>query len=118
VSVRALRNIAIIMLLALVVAFVPGGGNAADGILATLSVLFLVAIGATGYFAYRQNRFAYLSLPDRSRAVLLGSVGAIVLFVAGADRVVDWPGGVFILLAVLGVSIYAIFSVVMESRAT
>jgi hypothetical protein len=114
---RAARNIAIIMLLALIVAEVPGGGNVAEGIFAALTVAFLVAIGATGYFAYRQNRYEYMTLPDRSRGVLLGAVGAIVLVIAGADVVVDWPGGVFILLAVIGLGIYAIFSVVMEARS-
>ena len=114
---RVARNIAIIMLLALIVAEVPGGGNVAEGIFATLTVAFLVAIAATAWFAYRQNRFAYLTLPDRSRAVLLGSAGAIVLVIAGSDVVVDWPGGVFILLGVIGIGIYAIFSVVMEARS-
>jgi len=114
---RVARNIAIIMLLALIVAEVPGGGNAAEGIFAAVSVAFMFAIAATAYFAYRQNRYAYMTLPDRSRGVLLGSVGAIVLVIAGADVVVDWPGGVFILLAVIGLGIYAIFSVVMEARS-
>ena len=77
----------------------------------------MVALAATAYFAYRQNRYAYMTLPDRSRGVLLGSAGAIVLVIAGADVVVDWPGGVFILLAVIGLGIYAIFSVVMEARS-
>lgn len=114
---RALRNIAIIMLLALILAEVPGGGNAADGIFAALTVAFLVAIAATAYFAFRQNRFAYLTLPDRSRAVLLGAIAAIVLVVAGAGTVTEWTGGVLILLAVIGIGIYAIYSVVMEARA-
>jgi len=115
--VRALRNIAIIMLLALIVAEVPGGGNVAEGVYAALSIAFMVAIAASGYFAYRQNRYAYMTLPDRSRGVLLGSAGAIVLVISGSDVVVDWPGGVFILLAVIGIGIYAIFSVVMEARS-
>ena len=106
------------MVLALVVAFVPGGGEFAEGIFAALTVAFLVAIAAMGYFAYRQNRYAYMTLPDRSRGILLGAIGAIVLFIAGAEKVVDWPGGVFILLAVIGIGLYAIFTVVMESRAT
>ena len=114
---RAARNIAIIMLLALIVAEVPGGGNAAEGIFAALTVAFMVAIGATVWFAYRQNRFAYLALSDRSRGVLLGSAGAIALVIAGSDEVVDWPGGVFILLGVIGVGIYGIYSVVMEARS-
>jgi hypothetical protein len=115
--VRAARNIAIIMLLALIVAEVPGGGHVADGIFAALTVGFLVALAATGLFLYRQNRFTYLTMPDRSRALLLGSLGAITLVIAGSDEVVDWPGGVFILLGVVGIGLYAIFTVVMEARS-
>ena len=105
------------MLLALVVAEVPGGGNVADGIFAALTIGFLAALGATAWFVYRQNRFTYLTMPDRSRALLLGSAGAITLVVAGADEVVDWPGGVFILLAVVGIGLYTIYTVVMEARS-
>jgi hypothetical protein len=114
---RVARNIAIIMLLALIVAEVPGGGNTADGIFATLTIAFMAAIAATAYFAFRQNRFAYMTLPDRSRGILLGAAGVIVLFIAGSGVVVDWPGGILILLAAVGLSLYAIFSVVMENRS-
>ncbi|MDX6587832.1 MAG: hypothetical protein QOI31_2305 [Solirubrobacterales bacterium] len=114
---RAARNIAIIMLLALIVAEVPGGGNLADGIFAAITVGFMVAIAATVYFAYRQNRLAYITLPDRSRGILLGSAGAITLVVAGSEEVVDWPGGVFILLGVIGIGLYLIYTVVMEARS-
>ena len=114
---RVARNIAIIMVLAFIVAEVPGGGNIADGIFAALTILFLIAIAASGYFLYRQQRFTYLSLPDRSRAVLLGSAGAITLVIAGSEEVVDWTGGVFILLGVIGIGAYAIFTVVMEARS-
>ena len=53
---RALRNIAIIALLALIVAVVPGGDNAADALLALISMLFLALIVAGGYQLYRQYR--------------------------------------------------------------
>ena len=105
------------MLLALFLAAAPGGGNVADGILAALTVGFLVALAATAWFAYRQNRFAYLTMSDRNRALLLGSAGAITLVIAGSDEVVDWPGGVFILLGVIGIGLYLIFTVVMEARS-
>jgi hypothetical protein len=114
---RALRNIAIIMLLALIVAEVPGGGNVADGIFAALTIGFLFAIGATGLMIYRQNRLTYLTMPDRSKWILLGSAGAIVLVIAGADEILDWTGGLFILLAVVGIGIWAIFTVAMEARS-
>lgn len=114
---RVARNIAIIMLLALIVAAVPGGGIVADGIFAALSIGFMIAIAAIAYLAFRQNRFAYMTLPERSRRILLGAAGVIVLFIAGSSVVVDWPGGIFILLAAVGLSLYAIFTVVMENRS-
>ena len=43
---RALRNLAIIALLALIIDVAPGGGNAADAIVAALSLLFMALIGA------------------------------------------------------------------------
>lgn len=113
---RALRNIAIIALLALIVAAVPGGGNLADGILAVLSVAFLVLIGATGYLLYRQNRLAYLTLDERSRTILLGALGAIVLMIAGADELLDSGGGTLVWIGVLGLAIFGIVQVVQRAR--
>ena len=114
---RTARNIAIIALLALVVAAVPGGGNLADGIMAVLLIAFLVIFGAMGYLAYRQNRLAYQTLDERQRAVLLGSLGAIVLMVAGADELLDSGAGTLVWLGLLGLSIFAIVRVVGEARS-
>ena len=114
---RAARNIAIIALLALVLATVPGGGNLADGVLAALSVAFLVIIGAAGYLIYRQNQFAYMTLTDSQRAWLLGALGAIVLMIAGADELLDTGAGTLVWIGVLGLSIFAIVRVVGEARS-
>jgi hypothetical protein len=115
--VRVARNIAIIALLALVVAAVPGGGNLADGILAALTVAFLVIIGVMGYVAYRQNKLAYVTLDDRQRLILLGALGAIVLMIAGADELLDTGAGVLVWIGVLALSIFGIARVVAESRS-
>ena len=114
---RALRNIAIIALLALVVAAVPGGGNLADGILATLSVLFLVLIAASGYMLYSQNRMTYLTLDERRRAVLLGAIGAIALMIAGTDELLDTGAGALVWIGVLGLSVFAIVQTVQSARS-
>ena len=114
---RALRNIAIIAFLALVVAEVPAGGNVADGIIAAISVVFLVLIGALGYQIYRQNRLGYMSLPDRQRAVLLVSLGAIVLMIVAADELLDTGFGLLVWLGVLGAAIFSIIRVYQDSQA-
>ena len=114
---RAARNIAIIALLALVVAAVPGGGNLADGILAVLLIAFLVILGAAGFLLYRQNRLAYLTLDDRQRVMLLGALGAICLMIAGADELLDTGAGTLVWIGVLALSVFAIARVIAEARS-
>lgn len=113
----ALRNIAIIALLALIVVAVPGGDNAARAVVAALGIAFLALIGATAWQLYRQNRLAYLQLDERSRGLLLAALGAIVLMIAGADELTETGLGLAIWLAVLGGSAFAIFRVWTESRS-
>ena len=114
---RAARNIAIIALLALVVAAVPGGGNLADGILAALTIAFLVIIGVMGFILYRQNRVAYMTLDDRQRMILIGAIGAIVLMIAGTDELLDTGAGVIVWIAILGLAVFGIARVVADSRS-
>ena len=114
---RAARNIAIILLLALIVSEVPGGGNVADGLLAAITITFLVLIGALGYQLYRQNRLTYLGLPEGRRAIVVGALGAVVLMVAGTDELLETGLGTFTWFAVLGLAIYALIRVYQDSRA-
>lgn len=114
---RALRNIAIIMLLALIVAAVPGGGNAAQGFFAIVTLAFLAVIGFVGYYLYRQNRLAYLTLDERQRAILLGGAGAIVLALAGAEELTETGTGLVVFVAILAVSAFGIARVVMDARS-
>ena len=107
---RAARNIAIILLLALIVSEVPGGGNVADGLLAAITITFLVLIGALAYQLYRQNRLAYLGLADAQRAIVAGALGAIVLMIAGTDELLETGLGVFTWFAVLGIAVYALIT--------
>jgi hypothetical protein len=115
---RTARNIAIVLLLALIVDLVPGGGNAAQAIVAAVGIAFLAMIAWGGYVYYRQNRLAYLGLTDRQQALLVGAIGAIVLMIAGASKLTATGGGLFIWLAVLLFSILAIVKVATESRSS
>ena len=114
---RAVRNIGIILLLALIVSEVPGGGNLADGLLAAITVTFLVLIGALAYQLYRQNQFTYLSLTEGQRAIFVGALGAIVLMIAGTDELLESGLGLFVWLSVIGIAIYGLVRVYQDSRA-
>jgi prepilin signal peptidase PulO-like enzyme (type II secretory pathway) len=115
--VRAARNIAIILLLALIVDLVPGGGNAAQAIIAAVGIIFLAMIAWSGYVFYRENRLAYLGLTDRQRAMLLGGLGAIALMIAGASKLTATSGGTLILIAIVVGAVLAIVKVWTEYRS-
>jgi hypothetical protein len=114
---RVLRNVAIIMLLALIVAEVPGGGNAATAIVTSITLLFLTMIAFAAWQLFRQNSFTYASLDDRRRGIAVGAVGAIVLMIAGADELLETGLGLLVWLAVLGAAVYALVRIYMESQA-
>jgi phosphatidylglycerophosphate synthase len=114
---RTARNIAIIALLALIVAVAPGGGNAADGILALISLTFCVLVGAAGYQLYRQHRLTYLGLAERQRAMFIGSLGAIVLMIAGASDLTSTGAGLLVWLAVIAFSVITMIKVWGDARA-
>jgi hypothetical protein len=114
--VRHVRNIAIILLLALGVAFVPGGGGAAETVLAALTMGFLATIGLLGYRLYSQNQLTLSALPDGRRALLYGAVGAIALMIAGADELLGDGAGTLIWIAVLAASVFAIIAVWHEAE--
>lgn len=105
------RNVAIVMLLALVVAVVPGGDAAADTILVAISMAFLVAIAWFCYRLYVDQQLTLDSMTDGRRAILYGAVGAIALLIVGYEEFSGWAGGVLVWIALLAAAIGAIFLV-------
>ena len=75
---RALSDVAIIALLALGVAFLPGGGNAATAATTALLLAFLAVMALAGRQLYRQNQLTIDTLTDRDRGILYAGIGLIV----------------------------------------
>jgi hypothetical protein len=113
--VRVLRNVAIVMLLAVVVAFVPAGGNAADTILTAITIGFLAAISWTLFVLSRQNELTLAALRDSRRAILYGALGLIALLIAGSDEMFASGGGTLAWILLLGASVAAIWKVWTEA---
>jgi hypothetical protein len=113
---RAVRNIAIVMAIAFVVAAVPGGGNAAEAVLTAISIAFLVVIGLAGYQVYRSQQFSISVLSDRDRAILVAAVGLIVLMIAGADEMLETGLGALVWICVLAAAGVAIWRLYVESQ--
>ena len=113
---RTLRNVAIVMGLALVVAFVPGGGNAADALLTAITMAFLTAIAWTVYVLSRQNELTLATLSDGRRAVLYGALGLIALLIAGSDELFSTGLGTLAWLFLLAASVAAIWRIWVEAN--
>jgi hypothetical protein len=116
VSTATLRNIAIILVLGAVVYFVPGGGHAATLIGAILSTAILAAFVMFAVRFYQEHRMDILTLDDRWRAVLYGSLGVIVLAMAARPRLVQTGGGLIVWLAAVAASAYGLYRVWRQYR--
>jgi hypothetical protein len=112
---RHVRNAAIVVALALIVAFGPGGGNGADTVLTALTLGFLLAIAAAAYRFSRENELTLAALSDGSRALLFGALGLIALLIAGTDEFFDSGGGTLAWIVLLGAAVAAIWRVWNEA---
>jgi hypothetical protein len=114
--VRNLRNAAIVMLLAVVVAFAPAGGNAADAILTAITMGFLAAIAWSVFVLSRQNELTLVGLSDGRRAILYAALGVIALLIAGSDELFSSGGGTLVWILLLGAAVAAIWRIWTEAN--
>jgi len=114
--VRTARNVAIIMVLALGVAFLPHGGDFADAVFTALTMGFLAGIAWMLYTLSRQNQLALAALSDGRRAILYGGFGMIALLIAGTDKLFSSGGGTLLWILLLGASVAAIWRVWVEAN--
>ncbi len=114
--VRTLRNVAIVMGLALAVAFAPHGGNVADAILTAITMGFLAALAWMVFVLSRQNQLTLATLSDRRRAIFYGAFGMLALLVAGADKLFSSGGGTLLWILLLGASVAAIWRIWIEAN--
>src|SRR5215207_7810968 len=112
----AARNVLIILALAAVVQFAPGGGDTAALINAILQTLLIVVIVYFGVRFYREHRVEIHSLGDRGRALLYGGLAAIVLALAGTNRWLDTGVGTLVWVVLLGGAVAALFAVFRQYR--
>lgn len=104
------------MLLALLVAFAPGGGNAMEAILAALTMGILAGIAWMVYVLARQNQLALASLSDGRRAVFYGAFGLLALLVAGTDKLLSTGAGTLLWIALLAFSVAAIWRIWVDAN--
>ena len=113
---KAARNVAIIMLLALGVAFLPGGGNAVEVVFTAIVMGFLAGITWMLYSLSRQNQLTLATLSDGRRAIFYGAFGMLALLVAGQDKLWATGLGTLLWLVLLAAAVVAIWRVWTEAN--
>ena len=109
---KHLRNIAIVLALAIAVWKIPGGGTASRTIANIFSVMFLAGLFFLGYRVYMERRETLFSLEERQRGLLYGALALAAFALIATRRMWEANGlGVVIWMAMLGAAAYAIYSV-------
>jgi hypothetical protein len=114
--VAAARNIAIVLVLAAAVNFLPGGGDAASLIGALLSTAILASFVMLGARFYRENRMEFVSLGDRWRLLLYGAIGLIVVAMAARPQLAETSGGILLWLLAIAAASFAVYRVWRHHR--
>ncbi len=100
----------IVMLIALALVVLPGGGNALDVLLTALTIAFFAVIALLAARMYRQYRLDIESLDPNIRLALYGSLAIALLTFTGTDRLFDAGGaGVLAWFALLSLASYGLF---------
>lgn len=113
---RTARNVVIILVLALAVAFAPNGGNVAEAVLVAITMGFLAGISWMLYTLSRENQLTLATLADSRRAIFYGAFGLIALLIAGADWMFSTGGGTVLWLLMLVAAVVAIWRVWVEAN--
>ncbi len=113
----ALRNVAIVALLAAAVMLLPGGGRITEAVFEALSLGFLTVIALAAYRFLRAEELTLLGMDDSRRAVFAGAFGLLVLAIAGTGTL--WGSGLTTLLWILmvGAAVVAIWQVWAAEKA-
>ena len=109
---KHLRNIAIILVLAVAVWKLPGGGTASRTIENIFAVLFVAGMAFFGYRMYMEHRETIFSLGERQRGLMYGAIALAAFALIATGRLWDAGGlGAMLWLLMLGASGWALYSV-------
>jgi hypothetical protein len=115
---KHLRNAVIVVVLAVLVWRLPGGGQASMTLSNLLSIIF---VGGLFFFAYRmymERRDVLMGMDERLRAVLYGSVAMATFALIATRRLWDAGGlGALLWLALLVGAGWGVYTVWRASRA-
>ena len=108
---KHLRNIAIIVALALVVWLVPGGDAASRTVDNLLGIIFLGGLLFFGYRLYMERRETIFGLEERQRGIFYASVALAAITLVATGRMWDEGGlGAILWLAFIALAAWGLVS--------
>ncbi|MGI8505727.1 MAG: hypothetical protein ACR2MK_02790 [Solirubrobacteraceae bacterium] len=110
------RNVAIVLALAAVVAIVPGGGAGAGVVIQAVSLAFLASLAWVASVLYRQNRTALYSLGDGRRTALYAALAVLAITLSATPQLWATPGGSVAWLVLVGGAVYVGCAVIWSAR--
>jgi hypothetical protein len=109
---KNLRNIAIIVGLALAVWLVPGGTTASATISNLLSIIFVAGLLFFGYRMYMEHRESIFGLEERNRGILYAAIALAAITLVATRRMWEAGGlGAMLWLAFMVLAIWGLYSV-------
>jgi hypothetical protein len=109
---KHLRNIAIVVGLALVVWLVPGGNTASLTIGNLLGIIFIGGILFLGFRLYMEHKETIFGLEERQRGILYASIALAAITLVATRRMWDSGGlGAILWLAFIGAAVYGLYGV-------
>ena len=107
-----LRNIAIVLALAVLVWKLPGGGTASLTISNLLGIIFIGGLLFFGYRIYMENRETIFGLEERQRGVLYAGCALITITLIATRRMWEAGGiGAILWLAFIGLAAWGLYAV-------
>ncbi len=111
------RNILIVLLIALAVYAIPGGGTAAAVVGQLISIAFYVSIWFALVYVYRNFRMTIFTLGDQHRGMLYAGLASILFLGAAADRFFDDAILTLLWFAILAAAAYCLVATFRHWRA-
>lgn len=114
---KNLRNVAIILGLAVVLDLTTSGKRAADAVEAALWAAFALAIAAIALRLYRERQLTLMSLGDGHRGLLYGAVALAAFCWAAQARMWETGFGELGWWVLLALDVWALMEVYRHSRS-
>ena len=114
---KVLRNVAIIVLIALAITVLPAGDAATTTVLTAITMAFLGGIGWFVYVAHRENPMMTSSLSEGWRAIHWGSLGLIAFLIAGYNQLWETGAGTLLWIGLMVLAVTGLFQAFRQSQA-